>query len=475
MARNYSTSKTPGSAARRFVSVLLVCVLLAGAAAIAFVWTMIQPRHIVTGTVRIAPIVRDILTNEPQPDETADYVQFVNTQAVLLMSEEQTLQRIADDLIGRNLAFFSGKPCTRMEKFLSRIHLHNASAMPDQILREAISCGDISAGYVPDSELMHVTMISPNIDEARIVVNSFLRNYVAQYGVNATTSESQNMVILENQRNEIEKRIADGRNRIRDLAREYGTTALDPRRELQMKRDAILQEDLAKLEAERIKIEADIRIYEGTEKLEMAPSEIVRARTTHTNDDPMIKELTARIVQAELDQVVDGQAQSTDETRQGTVLKALQQKFEERRRSLAEEFDRELESNLREAAQQRVIQARAEKVRIEGQIEGIRQVLGDQEARTVVVGNTNLDIQDLQRKLTMDEEVLDQVNRRLRWLEVARDRRPRVCIASPAEAKSVVDPRWRWTLIVLGTTVVLSVILGAIRRANRPRPVPEEI
>jgi hypothetical protein len=233
---------------------------------------------------------------------------------------------------------------------------------------------------------------------------------------------------------------------------------------MEMRTQAALQAELTQLESQKIKIEADIDVYEKAEILDMAPEQIAQARTTHVNSDPTTKELTARIVQVELDQIVAGQTQPAAETRQGAVLKALQQKLEERLQTLAQEFDRGLESSLRDAARRRMIQAKAEKARIEAHIDGIHHVLDDQEVKTVTVGRANLDIQDLQRRLTMDEEVLDQVNRRLRCFEMERDRRPRVQIASLAEVKNVVNPRWQWTFVAILVTVALSLVLWIIRR-----------
>jgi uncharacterized protein involved in exopolysaccharide biosynthesis len=437
---------------------------------------MTQPKHIVEGMVRITPVVRSVLTNEPQPDEAASYVQFVNTQALLLMSDEKRLQKIVDDLAGRNLAFFSGKPSNRMERLLAKIMPKDINDMPDEILRKAIASEKISAGYLPNSELMAVTMRSQNLEEARIIVNSFLRNYVGQYGIDVTTSESQNITILENQRDEIQKRIMESRARIRDLAADYGTTEINPHQEIEMNRRSALQGELTRLEAMKIKVDADIGTYEKAEKLDRAPEELMQARMTYINADPMIKELTTRIVQTELDLIVARQTQpaaDATDTQREAVLKALQQKLEEKRLTLTEEFNKEMESNLREAARQRVAQARTEKAQIEAQIEGIRQAISDQEVRMIEVGNTNLGIQDLQRKLTMDEETFDKVNRRLRAFEMEWDRRPRVQIASLAEVKEVVDHRWQWTFVVFVATVALSIVLLNVLRTTTTGPQPE--
>ena len=405
MGHSPSAHETSRSSSRFLSTVLLICVLLAGAGGIAFIWLMTEPTYIVRGMVRIAPVVRSVSTNEPQPDEAASYVQFVNTQALLLMSDEQRLQKIVDDLAGRNLAFFSGRPSTRLEELLAKVWPRDVTELPDQVLRKAIAKQEITAGYVPDSELMAVTMRSQNNDEARSIVNSFLRNYVGQYGVESTTRESQDIMILENQRTEYQKRIAESRERLRRLAEQYGSVGLDAFQAVELQTQSALQARLVQLEVDRLKVQADIEVYEKTEKLDLPPEQIVAARTEHINADPMIKELTARIVQTEVDLIVASQtsppADSAPSLREA-ALKAFQQKLQERRESLAQEFDSTLSNKLKEAARQRVIQARAEKAQIEAHIREIRRILSEQQVRTVKVGTTNLDLQDLQRKLAAE-------------------------------------------------------------------------
>lgn len=464
MGHSPSAHETSRSSSRFFFTVLLICVLMACAGGIAFIWLMTEPTYIVRGMVRIAPVVRSVSTNEPQPDEAASYVQFVNTQAMLLMSDEQRLQKIVDDLAGRNLAFFSGRPSTRLEKLLAKVLPRDVTELPDQVLRKAIAKQEITAGYVPDSELMVVTMRSQNPEEARIIVNSFLRNYVGQYGVESTTRESQDITILENQRTEYQKRIAKTCQELRFLELRHGLDALQ---QVELQSQPALQARLVQLEMDRIKVQADIEVYEKTEKLDLSPEQIVAARTEHINCDPMIKELTTRIVQMEVDLIVASQTPPPADSatlQREAALKAFQQKLDERRKSLAEEFDSTLANKLKEAAQQRVIQARAEKTQLDAHINNIRRVLSQQQARTVKVGTTSLDMQGLQRKLAMDEEVLEQVNRRLQWFEMERDRRPRVQIASLAEVKEVVDHRGQWTFVAVLVTVALGLVLWRIRR-----------
>lgn len=464
---------------RRRWPIVVVVTLLIMAVGLPGVWFLVEPVYIVQGLVRVKPVVPGILDNTPSPDELSNYVQFVHTQALLLMSDEQRLQKIVDDLAGRNLAFFSGRPGTRLEKLLAKVLPRDANELPDQILRKAIAKQTITAGYLQGSELMAVTMKSRNIDEARTIVNSFLRNYVGQYGVETTTSESQNITILENQKNEYQKRIAESRQKLRELAMQYGSTGLDALQAVELQTQSALQSRLTQLEADRVKIEADIGVYEKTETMALAPEQIVAARTSHINSDPMVTELSTNIVQMERELLAAQQTHLPANpvyAQRVAVLKAFQQKLEERRKVLAEEFDANLENKLKEAAQQRVLQAKAQKAQIEAHIDEIRRILSEQQVRTVKMGTTNLDLQDLQRKVEMDEQVLDRVNQRLRWFEMERDRRPRVQIASLAEMKGKNDDRPKYAGMVVFVALGCGLGLALLRdKTDKTIQTPADI
>jgi hypothetical protein len=86
--------------------------------------------------------------------------------------------------------------------------------LPEAILRQAIADGIITAAWLPNTELLEVSMATENIEEAKAIVNSFLRNYVGTYGIEATTRVNRDVMILENQRHEVLMKIADIRARI---------------------------------------------------------------------------------------------------------------------------------------------------------------------------------------------------------------------------------------------------------------------
>ena len=101
--------------------IVLVATIVLSCGGLPAIWFLVEPDYVVQGTVKVRPVVPGVLTSEPSPSRIGDYGEFVNTQAVMLMSNSAVLQKIADDLAGRNLSFFSGSLRRRIEKLLARV------------------------------------------------------------------------------------------------------------------------------------------------------------------------------------------------------------------------------------------------------------------------------------------------------------------------------------------------------------------
>ena len=164
--------KAPKSSARFVVTIVLVCALLLGTGGIAFVWLTIQPKHVVSGAVRIAPAVSGPLDAEPKPFDRDAYAAFMRTQAAMLTANTSLLELVGDDLAGRKLTFFSSAQ--------TPVPTEPGLRGPAGILRQAVAHGVIKAAAVPDTELLEMTMVSENQEEAKTIVDSFLRNYTHQ-------------------------------------------------------------------------------------------------------------------------------------------------------------------------------------------------------------------------------------------------------------------------------------------------------
>jgi uncharacterized protein involved in exopolysaccharide biosynthesis len=98
---------------------LVVFIVLAGAG-IPAIWILVEPKYTVTRLINVAPTQQDLLTGEPERGDIGSYESFVNTQA-LAITQPQVIERVLDDLLPRNLAFFTGQKSGRFAGLKMRI------------------------------------------------------------------------------------------------------------------------------------------------------------------------------------------------------------------------------------------------------------------------------------------------------------------------------------------------------------------
>jgi len=442
------------SVRKRWSIVLLTTVALC-ALAVPPIWLLAEPRYVVQGAVHVAPSVPGILTDEPDRGGITSYRDFVNTQAAVLLSSP-VLQRIADDLTGQNLSLFSGKPQTRLEKLLAIIARTQRPGDSVAVLKNAVADNIISAGSIPYTELIAVTMKSGNYREAIKIVDSFLRNYQAMYGSLSSREDNENLRVLEGEQAELLGRIQRQRQEMRKLAEEYGTTALDSRQDMEMRRTTALLTELTGLEARRISFEARISLLEQTEKASMSPDQVIAARQEYVNADTRITQLEQSVVEMERELLMAQQTLMPGNPalkQKQATLDAFKETLDTRRRELEKEYDEGLDERLKIAAQEQLAGARAQLQEIKTHEERLREVLNAQDTTTRQIGKTNLNIQDTQSQLQLDVELHDQVSRRIKSIEMERQRRPRITTAYSAELRDKEDKRLK---------LILAAVFGAL-------------
>src|SRR4030042_462951 len=102
------TSDMVAGILRRWFIVLLIFLMVCGIGLPA-IWLKVKPAYNVTGAIRVAPILADILSGEQDRGEISNYESFNNTQAEKITSNT-VVQRVADDLVDKNLSFFKDEP-----------------------------------------------------------------------------------------------------------------------------------------------------------------------------------------------------------------------------------------------------------------------------------------------------------------------------------------------------------------------------
>jgi succinoglycan biosynthesis transport protein ExoP len=464
------------SVRRRWYIVVLVTIVLC-ALALPALWLVIEPRYVVQGAVRIRPAVPGILTGEPsQTGDLGSYSDFVNTQAVLLLNNN--LQRVVDELVGRNLSFLSGTPQNRIEQLLALISPTKRKLNPESILKDAIAGKKITANPIPRTELLAVAMRTTRVEEAKAIVDCFLRNYVAQFGLNAGAQERDNLSFLEKQKEAMEKRIKEERAYIRDLAARYSTITPGPREEMELNVQARLMGELINLESQKIAAEANVSLLEKTNKVEVPPEQMVSLRREYVNSDPMVAEWSKSIVSMERDLIMQ-QALIRDHPRlaqEQAALESLTAKLDTKRQGLEQEYDRMLEARQKEAAQQRLMAAQMELERISAHYTKITEVVDLQEKKVQKVGQTNMEIQDAQFQLQLDQDQYEQLSRRVKTLQVEQRQTPRIESAYAADVAETDDRRPQLATAAVIGALACGVGLALLRdRMDKTLQTPEDV
>ncbi len=473
-----STINVVASLRRRWHIILAVTVVLC-ALALPAIFLFVEPQYVVQGAVRVAPVIQGILTPEANPAEVGAYGGFVNTQAILLVSNPQMLQTVADDLSGRKLKFLSDEPQDRLGQLKALVLPVRRNVGPERILRDAISRKAITANSVYGTELITVTMRSPHADEAKIIVDSFLRNYVAQYNVDATKKGDNSLVVLANRQKELLTSITNQREQIKAMAKEYGGNSLNPREEMELSRQTALLTELTRLESQKISAEATVGLFKSVEKVDLSPEQVISLRREYVNSDPMVAELTKSIVATEKDLIVAQQTLNAGHptlVRIQAMLDTFRKTLENKRKELGQEYDSGLEGRLKEAARQRLAAAKMEQDRILAHYNTLRSVLDQQDVKTRQVGQQSLDIQDRQFKLQVDQEMYDQLSRRIRTLELEQQRPARVETAYTADVTATNDRRPQLAMAAAFGALACGFGLALLReRADKTLQTPEDI
>jgi capsular exopolysaccharide synthesis family protein len=316
-------------------------------------------------------------------------------------------------------------------------------------------------------------MVYTNPDEARQIVDSFIRNYMAVSAYRDTLKEEADLRLLENHRKELTEKLQQHYEQIRQLGQVYGTTILDTRQDMVTGRLAALMSELSRLEATRIGLEAELQVPESvdTNAPAITPEDVnailasattLVARNQFINSDPMVQDLTRRIIDLEQQLVASRQTMSPDNPAirtQEQLLEQFKQRLQDRKKEVEADYQqvlaeqrrlsleqlerarREAERSRRQQLAQRRQEIRASIERLKAQEDRLRQVISEQDEIAKKMGRTAVDIQTLQWELELVKKDHDLAYVRLAEKELERRRQPRITIQSPADVEKVEDKR----------------------------------
>ena len=462
---------------RHWYIVLLVFFIMC-AIGLPAIWFLIEPLYTVTGAIRVAPIIENIITGRIDHGEISNYESFMATQAEMFTSNP-VIQRVADDLMDKNLSFVENEPINLVTKLKQKLSNTKPNPEPAAMLKRAISTGVIIVTPGRRTELMYVTMKSLKPGEAKQIVDAFITAYMAIEVDSSTKSQDRKLTFLDEERKVLAEKLQGQRDEIRLLAQEYGTTVLVDRQSMMLQRVTMLLSELARVEALRINLEIQVNLLEQFPQQSMEPEELLKMRNDYINSDPTVRQLSQEIIQMDRDMIIAKQTFTPENPvirQKKELVDAFRAHLEEKRQEIAKEFDAIASQETANASKQKLRAAKAELEQTKAHENGLRKMLADEDTQTVKVGRTQLDIQDAQFRFDMDKGMYDTILRRIRELEMERKRPARVSVAYLASIGPIRDKRVKYIITLIFGAMACGMMLAfLIDKADHTLHTPDDV
>jgi polysaccharide biosynthesis transport protein len=467
-----------GGILRRWYIVLLV-VLVVCAVGVPAVWLLVKPSYEVTGALRIAPILVDILNEQTNTGQISDYERFMNTEAEKITSSS-VIQRVADALADRNLSFFKDEPNGLFSKWEQKLLGPPAKLDPAMKLKRAIvDEQNIVVAADRNKELIKVTMYSPNPKEAKQIVDAFINAYMELEVVASNQNENRQLTLLENERDTLLDKINNTRQSIYQLGQEYGTVALQSRQDMMQQRVSTLLNTLTSVEAERIKLEAQVLLLERTPQHTVAPEDLLKMRQDYVNQDTSVIALAQRLTELDQEIIVakqslaPGNPQIEDKIQ---TREALQQRLDDRKQQVGKEFDKIVAKEAADAGNKQLATVRSQLDETKEYEKRLQETLSKEDTQTVGLGRKQLAIDQLKGDLDLTKERYDLVVKRVQDLDLQRKRPARVSVYYNADVASINDKRTKLSLAVVFGSLVCGMGLAYLRdKADLCLRTPDDV
>lgn len=410
-----STMNLAAAILRRW-HVLLATFIVVCTVGVPAIWFLVEQKYDTEGAIRISPTISPILFETE--DRLPNYQNFMNTQAQLIRSNN-VLNDVADVLKGSELTLFE-----------------DATDLV-QVLRKAVVSDDISIEPVRNTELITIKMTTKHQEQAERVIDAFIRAYMARVVRDEVRGEDQKLSTLAEERRSLTEKIQRQQDTIRQLADEFGSTALTSRQEMMLQQVASLQNELININIRRISLETQVQVQESGAGEVTTPGSLIERRNVVINSDPVIQALTSGIMRYEELIVIGQQTMTPDnpELKQRIeVSKTLKERLVQRRKEVAQEFDKNFEAELAKNRGRRLAEL---KVQLEQTIQyeqRIREKLAKQDMDAIGIGRKQFAIDDQKEQLARTKEMYDRVNKRIDQIQLERKRPARISVAYGASS-----------------------------------------
>jgi capsular exopolysaccharide synthesis family protein len=454
---------------RLYWKMVLLTFALISVVGLSAVWLLIRPQYEGLAAIRVAPVTPSILFGgHENTTPTKAYDNFKNDQARMILEDQRILQRVADDLADKGLKFFDEGDM-----------LFGQKLNPVDILRKAIEKEIITAWPEKNSELVRVMVKRGNRKEAVQIAEAFGRAYMAIVGGMSTEDDNEKLRVLENERRIYAERLTQQRQRLRELADEYGSVVLTPRQEMMLARVKVLQDLVTGVESEQLLLETKIELLEKTQDLPTFTEDLMKRRQEFVQGDVVYRTLAQRIAALQEELIAAKQVLKEGNphlTRSVQTLAAFEKGLEKRREDLERLFD---EAISQETAQNRIVELNNSKAELQALLvrkEILKDKLQQEDLDTINLGRKQLEIEEAQEQMVLTKEVYDGIRRRIQEVELESKRPARMSIPYEAIGRVAPNKRIKLSIAMLMMAVVGSAGLAILRdRMDSSVRTPSEL
>jgi len=419
-------------------------------------WLLVERIYVTTGAIKID--VKDCL-RPFCPESISVYQRFMYNQSEIVTST-QMVQKVADDLADKGLTFFEGRASGFIAKLRRRLNRNGVGPEPATVLKRAILDKTFTAEPVLKEALIKISMRWTNSEEAKRIVDSFIRNYIV---VTSATQEEEQLAVLKNEQKVLAGKLKSQLEKTKAIAQEFRSRLKDKRQEIKLERVAMLLSKTTEWEIRIIHLEAQVEVlkdrlesHDGS-KEEQTVEQNDQMRREYINADPTLQALMQNLAVLEQELIIAIQrGERTPETKSKVdLLEYLKERIEQRKTKVGEMYDGFMANKIAETEKDRFFNVKKELANIQAEMEQANVF----EKRF---------IEELQAELSLTQKMYSTICRRIQELEMELKRPLRLSVAYNADVDYVSDVRWKYTIVLVLGAVVSTILLTLLK------PLPDK-
>ncbi len=389
---------------------------------------LLEKQYKTQAAVEVAPIIPAILYSDSDSERPLpNYDAFKNDQAII-MGSDMVLNRVADELYGKGLAFFEGVTDYRMR------------------LRQAVENEDISIKPQKYSNLIILEMTSPVsvYKQSEIILNSIIQNYKAIAVGSEKEGEDTKLTNLEQQRKTLQAKMESQQETIRRLVSEFGSSELTPRQQMMFDQVASLQKELISVSIRKMALESQLQMQQANEPNSPLAIDLLSRKNEIIQSDPAIQALLVDIRRYE-DMVATGEQNMVEShpelMRRKAMLKSMNERYEAKLKEVAERVEEDLQTQQQRSQQRRLAEIESELRQVIEYEKKLTDKINEQDLATINIGRRQFNIDDEKEQLAQTKASYNDVMQRIQQLVIESKRPARISIAFnassvPAEGKT---------------------------------------